>query len=67
MSNNDKNIYCSFCGKPQEYVGRLIKGNGSYICDQCVDLCVNILEESDVDIQSPEEDVKDTSMEIPQL
>lgn len=67
MSNNDKNIYCSFCGKPQEYVGRLIKGNGSYICDQCVDLCVNILEDSDVDIQSPEEDVKDTSMEIPQL
>lgn len=67
MSNNDKNIYCSFCGKPQEYVGRLIKGNGSYICDQCVDLCVNILEESDVDIQSPEEDVKDSSMEIPQL
>ncbi len=67
MSNNDKNIYCSFCGKPQEYVGRLIKGNGSYICDQCVDLCVNILEESDVDIQSTEEDVKDTSMEIPQL
>ena len=67
MSNNDKNIYCSFCGKPQEYVGRLIKGNGSKICDQCVHLCVNILEESHVDIQSPEEDVKDTSMEIPQL
>lgn len=45
--NNDKDIYCSFCGKPQELVGRLIAGNGVYICDQCVDLCMNILEQSE--------------------
>ncbi len=45
--NNDKDIYCSFCGKPQEMVGRLIAGNGAYICDQCVELCMNILEQSD--------------------
>ena len=44
--NNDKDIYCSFCGKPQEMVGRLIAGNGAYICDQCVELCMNILEQS---------------------
>ncbi len=44
--NNDKDIYCSFCGKPQEMVGRLIAGNGAYICDQCIELCVNILEQS---------------------
>lgn len=44
--NNDKDIYCSFCGKPQEMVGRLIAGNGVYICDRCVELCMNILEES---------------------
>ena len=45
-NNNNKEIYCSFCGKPQEYVGRLVKGgSGVYICDQCVDLCANILEE----------------------
>lgn len=44
--NNDKDIYCSFCGKPQEMVGRLIAGNGVYICDQCVELCMSILEES---------------------
>jgi len=40
-------VYCSFCGKPQEMVGRLIAGNGVYICDQCVDLCMNILEEGE--------------------
>ena len=44
--NNDKDIYCSFCGKPQDMVGRLIAGNGVYICDRCVELCMNILEES---------------------
>lgn len=45
--NNDKDIYCSFCGKPQEMVGRLIAGNGVYICDQCIELCRNILAQSD--------------------
>lgn len=44
--NNDKDIYCSFCGKPQDMAGRLIAGNGVYICDQCVELCMNILEQS---------------------
>lgn len=43
----EKEIYCSFCGKPQELVGRMIAGNGAYICDQCVDLCMNLLEQSD--------------------
>ena len=44
--NNDKEIYCSFCGKPQDLVLRMIAGNGAYICDRCVDLCMNILEQS---------------------
>ncbi|MBQ1838175.1 MAG: ATP-dependent Clp protease ATP-binding subunit ClpX [Ruminococcus sp.] len=43
---NDKEIYCSFCGKPQDMVQRMIAGNGAYICDRCVDLCMNILEQS---------------------
>ncbi len=45
----DDNVYCSFCGKPQEMVGRLIAGNGVYICDQCVDLCMSILEDGEYD------------------
>lgn len=70
MPNNvDDNIYCSFCGKPQEFVGRLVKGNGVYICDQCVELCMSILEESDYMAPTGmEETVKpDNSIEIPQL
>jgi ATP-dependent Clp protease ATP-binding subunit ClpX len=44
----EDSVYCSFCGKPQEMVGRLIAGNGVYICDQCVDLCMSILEDGDI-------------------
>ena len=44
--NNEKEIYCSFCGKPQDLVLRMIQGNGAYICDRCVELCMNILEQS---------------------
>lgn len=45
--SKDNNLYCSFCGKPQELVGRLIAGQNGYICDRCVELCMNILDETD--------------------
>ena len=40
-----KSIRCSFCGKPQSMVTRLIAGNGSYICDECVRMCASIINE----------------------
>ncbi len=47
MSRNDekRSIRCSFCGKPQSLVERLIAGNGSYICDDCVRMCMSIVED----------------------
>ncbi|MBR5343102.1 MAG: ATP-dependent Clp protease ATP-binding subunit ClpX [Oscillospiraceae bacterium] len=47
MAGNEgrKSIRCSFCGKPQALVNRLIAGNGSYICDDCVRMCMSIIEE----------------------
>ena len=42
---DNKNIRCSFCGKPQSLVERMIAGNGSYICDECVRLCMSIIDE----------------------
>ena len=39
-----KRICCSFCGKGQDQVKRLIAGNGVFICDECVDLCADIIE-----------------------
>jgi ATP-dependent Clp protease ATP-binding subunit ClpX len=38
-------VRCSFCAKNQEQVNRLIAGPGAYICNECVDLCIDILEE----------------------
>ena len=46
---NDGKIRCSFCGKAQEQVHRLISGpNGAYICDECIDICAEILDEESV-------------------
>ena len=46
MSNGkQKNIRCSFCGKSQEEVDRIIAGPGVYICNECVKVCANIVED----------------------
>lgn len=45
MSKYDSHLKCSFCGKSQEQVRKLIAGPGVYICDECVGLCNEILEE----------------------
>ena len=43
---NDDVFRCSFCGKSQDQVRKLIAGpNGAYICDECVDICAEIVEE----------------------
>ena len=44
-SEENKILYCSFCGKGQNEVRKLIAGPSVYICDECVDLCNNIIEE----------------------
>ena len=46
MPKNDvKNIRCSFCGKQQSQVERLVAGNGAYICNECIHLCMSIVDE----------------------
>ena len=42
--DKDKSIRCSFCGKTQEEVERIIAGPGVYICDECIKVCTNIIE-----------------------
>lgn len=46
MARNDvpKNVRCSFCGKAQENVRKIVAGPGVYICDECVDLCNSIID-----------------------
>ncbi|MGD1712924.1 ATP-dependent protease ATP-binding subunit ClpX [Dapis sp. BLCC M172] len=45
MSRYDSHLKCSFCGKSQDQVRKLIAGPGVYICNECVELCNEILEE----------------------
>ncbi len=42
---DERDIKCSFCGKPQDSVRRIIAGPGVYICNECVGLCTSIIEE----------------------
>ena len=52
-TDDRRSIRCSFCGKPQSLVNRLIAGNGSYICDECVRMCMSIVE----DLPAPQNQV----------
>lgn len=51
MAKFDAHLKCSFCGKSQDQVRKLIAGPGVYICDECIDLCNEILDEELVDSQ----------------
>ena len=47
--SDDKQLRCSFCGKPQDQVRRLIAGPNVYICNECIELCTEIIEEEFVE------------------
>lgn len=44
---SDQTYYCSFCGKSQYDVAKLIAGPGNFICNECVDLCHDIVHKPD--------------------
>ena len=44
-TTTDKTLYCSFCGKSQHEVKKLIAGPSVFICDECIDLCTDIIQE----------------------
>ena len=46
MAKNDGTIRCSFCGKRQEQVKRILSGPDVNICDECVAICADIIDES---------------------
>ena len=45
MAEKNKELHCSFCGKSENQVHRMIQGPGVRICDECVQLCMSILED----------------------
>ena len=60
MSKYDENkqLKCSFCGKPQSQVNRLVAGPGVYICDECIQVCQEILKENYPEEQTTSADEK---------
>ena len=54
--NDDKrSVRCSFCGKHQDQVSRIIAGPGAYICNECVQLCMSILDETGPELLEEED------------
>ena len=68
MQNNTRSVKCSFCGKSQESVKKIIAGPGVYICDECINVCQEIIEdefyEEDEEVEVVEEEKIPTPQEI---
>ncbi|MDN5380234.1 ATP-dependent Clp protease ATP-binding subunit ClpX [Thermodesulfobacterium sp.] len=64
MGSKDHELRCSFCGKPQSEVRKLIAGSSAYICNECVELCNEILEEEYERINFKEDSVLPKPSEI---
>ena len=64
MSKYDdgKQLRCSFCGKPQNQVNRLVAGPGVYICDECVNVCLDILKQN---YDEPEQATQKSAYKLP--
>jgi ATP-dependent Clp protease ATP-binding subunit ClpX len=56
--DDKRQLRCSFCGKPQEQVRKLIAGPNVYICNECIELCFDILGDDFDEFEPPEESVK---------
>ena len=63
-SGDDKLLYCSFCGKSQHEVRKLIAGPSVFICDECVELCNDIIREEMQDADAEESDSLPKPMEL---
>jgi ATP-dependent Clp protease ATP-binding subunit ClpX len=51
QKNKDSTLYCSFCGKSQFEVKKLIAGPAAYVCDECIDLCNDIIREEQAELK----------------
>ena len=65
MAKFDAHLKCSFCGKSQDQVRKLIAGPGVYICDECIDLCNEILDEELMDSKTKLNDTQQVKKKLP--
>ena len=66
MATTTKSVKCSFCGKPQESVKKIIAGPGVYICDECINVCQEIIEDEFYEEDEEIEVVEDEKIPTPQ-
>ena len=66
-NNNKSTLFCSFCGKSQHEVRKLIAGPTVFICDECVELCMDIIREENKVINSPKTSNVETPKELYRL
>ena len=59
----DKKLFCSFCGKNQSEVKKLIAGPSVYICDECVSLCNDIIKE---DLAEKKDESSEEKLPVPE-
>ena len=70
MPNNNRSVKCSFCGKSQENVKKIIAGPGVYICDECINVCQEIIEDEfyeEEDVEVVENEKIPTPQEIKEI
>ncbi len=53
----DEKLHCSFCGKSQDEVKKLVAGRGVYICDECIEVCINIVSDEIKEIEKKEKGI----------
>lgn len=64
-NNGTKGACCSFCGKPKNMVDKLIQGpDGVYICDECIELCNNIIDEHSEQFEDYDEPIKNHEINL---
>ena len=60
----DKQIYCSFCGKSQDMVDKIIAGPGVFICNECIELCHNMIEPQSAEKRRRKKQQKDNGINV---
>ena len=64
-NGNEKEIKCSFCGKTQDEVERLVSGPGVYICDSCIEFCNSLIYELQEDVKPKKRSSKKEEFKLP--
>lgn len=61
----EEKLHCSFCGKSQDEVKKLVAGRGVYICDECIEVCINIVSDEIKEIEKKEKGIEFEGLPTP--